>query len=204
MSSPSSRTCPSMDHLGGQIDEAVQDPQEGAFPAVGRPHNPGDFLLKNREIDPLQGGDLVISHGKVIYFNFRRHTGQSSSSDQFRRESLRIFFHEIAHHQIGADIDDQDDNDQEWPQCRRPWAWISLPGPGYKNGRPWFGRIQRWMLGNRREDPAVKMITAVSPMERAMLKTIPVTIPGRALGRTMRVMVCHFPRPREKLTSRYS
>ena len=57
-------------------------------------------------------------------------------------------------------------------------------------------------VGIRRALPAVKMVAAVSPIERPRLRTMPVTMPGRAEGRTTRVTVCHFVLPSEKLTVR--
>ncbi len=46
------------------------------------------------------------------------------------------------------------------------------------------------------------MTAAVSPMLRPMLRITPVTMPGRAEGRTTRVTICHLVLPREVLTSR--
>jgi hypothetical protein len=52
-------------------------------------------------------------------------------------------------------------------------------------------------VGIINEEPAVKINAAVSPMERPMLRIIPVKIPGSALGKMVRVIVCHFVPPRE-------
>jgi hypothetical protein len=52
-------------------------------------------------------------------------------------------------------------------------------------------------VGIRREDPAVRMTAAVSPMLLPTLRITPVKIPGRALGRIARVTVCHLLPPRE-------
>jgi hypothetical protein len=52
-------------------------------------------------------------------------------------------------------------------------------------------------VGITKEEPAVRMIAAVSPMLRPTPRIIPVKIPGRALGRIARMTVCHFVPPRE-------
>jgi hypothetical protein len=52
-------------------------------------------------------------------------------------------------------------------------------------------------VGMTREEPAVNIIAAVSPMLRPTLRMIPVNIPGSALGRMARVTVCHFVPPKE-------
>jgi hypothetical protein len=52
-------------------------------------------------------------------------------------------------------------------------------------------------VGMTREEPAVRMTAAVSPMLLPTLSKIPVKIPGNAPGRTTRVTVCHFVPPRE-------
>jgi hypothetical protein len=52
-------------------------------------------------------------------------------------------------------------------------------------------------VGITKEEPAVRMTAAVSPMLLPILSSMPVKIPGNALGRTTRVIVCHFVPPRE-------
>jgi hypothetical protein len=52
-------------------------------------------------------------------------------------------------------------------------------------------------VGITKEEPAVRMTAAVSPMLLPTLSNIPVKIPGNALGSTTRVIVCHFVPPRE-------
>jgi hypothetical protein len=52
-------------------------------------------------------------------------------------------------------------------------------------------------VGITKEEPAVRMIAAVSPILLPTLNRIPVRIPGSALGSTTRVTVCHFVPPRE-------
>jgi hypothetical protein len=52
-------------------------------------------------------------------------------------------------------------------------------------------------VGITRDEPAVRIMAAVSPMLRPTLKMTPVKIPGKALGRTARVTVCHLVPPRE-------
>jgi hypothetical protein len=52
-------------------------------------------------------------------------------------------------------------------------------------------------VGITREEPAVRMTAAVSPILLPTLSKIPVRIPGSALGRTTRLIVCHFVPPKE-------
>ncbi len=52
-------------------------------------------------------------------------------------------------------------------------------------------------VGITREDPAVRMTAAVSPILLPTLNMIPVNIPGRALGMIVFVTVCHLVPPRE-------
>jgi hypothetical protein len=52
-------------------------------------------------------------------------------------------------------------------------------------------------VGMTREEPAVRMIAAVSPILLPILRRIPVKMPGKALGSTTRVIVCHLVPPRE-------
>jgi hypothetical protein len=52
-------------------------------------------------------------------------------------------------------------------------------------------------VGITKEEPAVRITAAVSPILRPTLSKIPVKIPGKALGRTTLVIVCHFVPPRE-------
>jgi hypothetical protein len=48
---------------------------------------------------------------------------------------------------------------------------------------------------------AVKRIGAVSPAARPILKIAPVRIPGRAVGKTTFLIVCHFVAPKAKEAS---
>jgi hypothetical protein len=52
-------------------------------------------------------------------------------------------------------------------------------------------------VGITKEEPAVRMTAAVSPILLPTLSKMPVKIPGNALGSTTRVIVCHFVPPRE-------
>jgi hypothetical protein len=52
-------------------------------------------------------------------------------------------------------------------------------------------------VGITKEEPAVRMTAAVSPILLPILSNMPVKIPGSALGSTTRVIVCHFVPPRE-------
>jgi hypothetical protein len=52
-------------------------------------------------------------------------------------------------------------------------------------------------VGITREDPAVRMTAAVSPILLPTLSNMPVKIPGNAPGRITRVTVCHFVPPKE-------
>jgi hypothetical protein len=52
-------------------------------------------------------------------------------------------------------------------------------------------------VGITREEPAVRMTAAVSPILLPILSKIPVKIPGNALGSTARVTVCHLVPPKE-------
>jgi len=52
-------------------------------------------------------------------------------------------------------------------------------------------------VGITREDPAVRITAAVSPILLPTLSNMPVKIPGNAPGRTTRVTDCHFVPPKE-------
>ena len=52
-------------------------------------------------------------------------------------------------------------------------------------------------VGMIKEDPAVRMTAAVSPMLLPTLNMMPVKIPGMAFGRTAQVTVCHLVPPSE-------
>jgi hypothetical protein len=52
-------------------------------------------------------------------------------------------------------------------------------------------------VGIANEEPAVRMTAAVSPILLPTLNRMPVKIPGKALGSTTRVVVCHLVPPRD-------
>src|SRR3989304_539915 len=54
----------------------------------------------------------------------------------------------------------------------------------------------------RKNEAAVNKRGAVSPAARSSPRIIPVRIPGRAWGRIIRRIVCHFVPPNDMLTTR--
>ncbi len=68
----------------------------------------------------------------------------------------------------------------------------------------WYGSARTGSnidSGKSREDPAVYMITAVSPIAFPVPSMIPVVIPGMAPGSTTCLMVCHLVAPSARLLS---